>query len=118
MPRIDHAAFETADPRATAAFYERVFGARVVATEGHPVMAYVGATGFAFHEPGGPGPHVAVRVTDEEREAIKRRLDADGIAWRERDHGIALGLFFEDPDGRMLEAITYRSGDDPRRPDA
>jgi catechol 2,3-dioxygenase-like lactoylglutathione lyase family enzyme len=117
MPRIDHAAFETADPGGTAAFYERVFGARVVAAEGHPVMAYVGATGFAFHEPGGPGPHVAVRVTDDEREAIKERLDADGIRWHERDHGIALGLFFEDPDGRMLEAITYRSGDDPRRPD-
>ena len=108
MPRIDHAAFETADPPATAAFYERVLGARIVKAEGHPVMAYL--------EPDGPGPHVAVRVTDEEREAIKQRLDADGIEWRERDHGIALGLFFEDPDGRLLEAITYRSGDDPRRP--
>lgn len=118
MPRIDHAAFETADPPANAGFYERVFGARIVAAEGHPVMAYVGATGFAFHEPGGPGPHVAVRVTGEEREAIRKRLDADGIPWRERDHGIAVGLFFEDPDGRLLEAITYRSGDDPRRPDA
>ena len=116
MPRIDHAAFETADPPATAAFYERVLGARIVKAEGHPVMAYLGATGFAFHELDGPGPHVAVRVTDDEREAIKQRLDADGIEWRERDHGIALGLFFEDPDGRLLEAITYRSGDDPRRP--
>jgi hypothetical protein len=64
-------------------------------------MAYVGATGFAFHEPGGPGPHVGVRVTDDER-----------------DHGIALGLFFEDPDGRTLEAITYRGGGEGRRPDA
>ena len=118
MPRIDHAAFETRDPAATASFYERVLGARVVASEGHPVMAYVGASGFAFHEPGGPGPHTAVRVTAEEREEIKRRLDAAGIPWRERDHGIALGVFFEDPDGRLVEAITYRGGDDPRRPSA
>ena len=73
---LDHAAFETSDPDATAAFYERVFGARVVKTEGHPVMAYVGNSGFAFHEP----------------------------------------VFFRDPDGRQLEAITYRGGDDPRRP--
>jgi len=36
--------------------------------------------------------------------------------WRERDHEIAVGLFFEDPDGRRLEAITYRGGEDPRRP--
>ena len=118
MPRIDHAAFETDDPGATAAFYERILGARVVAAEGHPVMAYVGSTGFAFHERGGPGAHTGVRVSADEREAIKRQLDEDGVRWRERDHGIAVGLFFEDPDGRTVEAITYRSGDDPRRPDA
>ena len=115
MPRLDHAAFESPDPDAAAAFYERVFGARVVKTEGHPVMAYVGNTGFAFHRQGGPGDHVGVRVDDGERERIKQRLDEAGIEWRERDHGIAVGVFFRDPDGRLLEAITYRSGDDPRR---
>ncbi|HYX89393.1 MAG TPA: VOC family protein [Gaiellaceae bacterium] len=116
MPRLDHAAFETADPRATAAFYERVFGARIVEAQGHPVMAYVGNTSFAFHEPDGPGDHVAVRLSDEEREQLKRALDEAGIAWEERDHGIAKGVFFHDPDGRQLEAITYAGGDDPRRP--
>jgi catechol 2,3-dioxygenase-like lactoylglutathione lyase family enzyme len=115
MPRIDHAAFETPDPDATAAFYERIFGARVVRAEGHPVMAYVGSTGFAFHEQGGPGDHVGVRVTEEEREQLKRRLDEAGIEWEERDHEIAKGVFFRDPDGRQLEAITYGPGDDPRR---
>jgi catechol 2,3-dioxygenase-like lactoylglutathione lyase family enzyme len=116
MPRLDHAAFESADPDAAAAFYERVLGARVVKTEGHPVMAYLGTTGFALHASGGPSEHVAVRVDDEERARIKQRLDEAGVEWRERDHGIATGLFFRDPDGHLLEAITYRSGDDPRRP--
>jgi catechol 2,3-dioxygenase-like lactoylglutathione lyase family enzyme len=115
MPRLDHAAFESPDPEAAAAFYERVFGARVVKTEGHPVMAYVGNTGFAFHPQGGPGDHVGVRVDDGERERIKQRLDEAGVEWREHDHGIAVGVFFRDPDGRLLEAITYRSGDDPLR---
>jgi catechol 2,3-dioxygenase-like lactoylglutathione lyase family enzyme len=114
MPRLDHAAFETDDPRATAAFYERILGARVVEAEGHPVMAYVGNTGFAFHERGGPGDHVAVRVSAAERAEIKRHLDQAGIENEEADHEIAIGLFFEDPDGRLLEAITYRSGEDPR----
>jgi len=77
--------------------------------------ADVSATGFAFHEPGGPGPHTGVRVTKDEQEELKQRLDGEGIAWRERDHGIAVGVFFEDPDGRLLEAIAYRRGDDPRR---
>jgi catechol 2,3-dioxygenase-like lactoylglutathione lyase family enzyme len=115
MPRLDHAAFGSDDPDATAEFYERIFGAKVVRAEGHPVMAYVGNTGFAFHERGGPGDHVAVRVTEEERAAIAARLDADGIEHEERDHEIAVGLFFRDPEGRLLEAITYASGDDPRR---
>ena len=116
MPRIDHVAVETSDPDATAAFYERMFGARVVKTEGHPVMAYVGNTGFAFHEPDGPGGHTAVRVTEDERGDLKRRLDEEGVEHEERDHDIAVGLFFRDPDGRQLEAITYKSGEDPRRP--
>lgn len=116
MARLDHAAFESSDPDATAAFYERVFGARIVKAEGHPVMAYVGNTGFAFHEEGGPSDHVGVRVTADEREELKRRLDEAGIDWVERDHGIAKGVFFRDPDGRQLEAITYEGGDDPRRP--
>jgi catechol 2,3-dioxygenase-like lactoylglutathione lyase family enzyme len=116
MPRIDHVAVESGDPDGAAAFYERVLGARVVKTEGHPVMAYLGTTAFAFHEPDGPGPHTAVRVSEEERAEIKRRLDAEGIEAEERDHEIAVGLFFRDPDGRQIEAITYKSRDDPRRP--
>ena len=115
MPRLDHAAFESDEPRATAAFYERILGAKLVEAEGHPVMAYVGDTGFAFHERGGPGDHVAVRVSEDERAEIKRRLDEAGIEHKERDHEIAIGLFFEDPEGRLVEAITYRGGDDPRR---
>jgi catechol 2,3-dioxygenase-like lactoylglutathione lyase family enzyme len=115
MPRIDHVAVETADPETTAEFYEFVLGARIVKTEGHPVMAYVGNTGFAFHERGGPGGHTGIRVTEEERAAIKERLESEGIRFDERDHDIAVGLFFRDPDGRQLEAITYKSGDDPRR---
>jgi catechol 2,3-dioxygenase-like lactoylglutathione lyase family enzyme len=115
MPRIDDSAAESPDPGAAAAFYERVLGARVVKQEGHPVMAYVGATGFAFHERSGPGPQTAVRVSEQEREQIKRRLDEVGVEYSERDHEIAVGLFFRDPDGRMLEAITYRGGGDPRR---
>jgi catechol 2,3-dioxygenase-like lactoylglutathione lyase family enzyme len=116
MARIDHVAFESDDPGSVAAFLERTLGARVVRAEGHPVMAYVGNTGFALHERGGAGDHTAVRMSEEERAELRKRLDAEGVGWRERDHGIAVGLFFSDPEGRQLEAITYRASDDPRRP--
>ena len=116
MTGLDHAAFESPDPERAAAFYERVLGARVVRAEGHPVMAYVSRGGFAFHERGGPGDHIGVAVSDEERAEFRRRLDEAGVEWHERDHGIAKGLFFRDPDGRLVEAITYeRDGEDPRR---
>jgi catechol 2,3-dioxygenase-like lactoylglutathione lyase family enzyme len=36
MPRLDHAALQTDCPNSTAAFFEWVFGARVVKAEGHP----------------------------------------------------------------------------------
>ena len=117
MARIDHVAFESDDPDAAAEFYERVLGARIVKAEGHPVMAYLGgATALALHERGGPGFHVAFRVSEEERAAIRAELDKRGVASEERDHKIAIGLFFRDPEGRQLEAITFRSGEDPRRP--
>jgi catechol 2,3-dioxygenase-like lactoylglutathione lyase family enzyme len=114
MPRLDHAAFESDDPDATASFYERILGARVVKTEGHPVMAYVGNSGFALHERGGPGDHTGIRVSAAERAEIKARLDEAEVEFEERDHEIAIGVFFRDPDGRLIEAITYKSGDDPR----
>jgi catechol 2,3-dioxygenase-like lactoylglutathione lyase family enzyme len=115
MARIDHVAFESDDPDGLAAFYERILDARVVKAEGHPVMAYLGNTGLALHERGGPGGHTAVRVSEEERAEIRHRLEEEDVETRERDHGIAVGLFFEDPDGRLIEAITYYGGDDPRR---
>jgi catechol 2,3-dioxygenase-like lactoylglutathione lyase family enzyme len=115
VPGIDHVAFESDHPDASAAFYERLLGARVVKTEGHPVMAYLRTGALAFHEPDGPGQHLAFRVSERERVELAARLDAEGIDAKESDHGIAVGLFFRDPDGRLVEAITYRSSDDPRR---
>src|SRR2546421_1494105 len=99
MSRIDHVAVEAPDPDTTAAFYERVFGARIVKAEGHPVMVYLGPTGIAVHKEGGPGPHTAVRGSAEEQEQLRTRLDDLGIEWEEHDHGIAVGLFLRDPDG-------------------
>jgi catechol 2,3-dioxygenase-like lactoylglutathione lyase family enzyme len=108
MPRIDHVAVESPDPARCALFYERFLGARIVRTEGHPVMAYLAQGAIAIHESDGPGTHVAFRVSDSERAELRRALAEAEIEHEERDHEIAIGLFFEDPDGRQLEAITYR----------
>ena len=110
MPRLDHVAVESPDPATCALFYERFLGARIVRKEDYPVMAYVESGAIAIHEQGphGHGRHIGFRMSEEERAALKRALDEADIENEERDHGIAIGLFFEDPDGRQLEAITYR----------
>ena len=108
MPRLDHVAVESPDPATCAVFYERFLGARIVRREGHPVMAYVESGAIAIHESGRPGTHIAFRMSEEERQALRRALAEAEIEHEERDHEIAVGLFFEDPDGRQLEAITYR----------
>src|SRR5919197_4806034 len=108
MPRLDHVAVESADPATCALFYERFLGALIVRKEGHPVMAYVQNGAIAIHETGGPGTHVAFRMSEDERQQLRRALAEAEIAHEERDHEVAVGLFFEDPDGRQLEAITYR----------
>jgi catechol 2,3-dioxygenase-like lactoylglutathione lyase family enzyme len=109
MPRIDHVAVESPDPDRCAAFYETFLAARIVRSEGHPVMAYLQSGAIAIHEEGGPGTHVAFRVSEDERQALRAALKEAGIESNERDHEIAIGLFFEDPDGRQLEAITYKA---------
>jgi catechol 2,3-dioxygenase-like lactoylglutathione lyase family enzyme len=116
MPRIDHVAVESPDPARCAAFYEQFLGARIVRTPGHPVMAYLRTGAIAIHEQSGPGTHVAFRVSEEERTMLRRALERAEIEHEEKDHEIAVGLFFSDPDGRKLEAITYKGADDPRRP--
>jgi catechol 2,3-dioxygenase-like lactoylglutathione lyase family enzyme len=110
MPRLDHVAVESADPATTALFYERFLGARIVRKEDHPVMAYMQQGAVAIHQQSGHGhgTHTGFRVSEEERAALKRALDEAEIENEERDHGIGVGLFFEDPDGRQLEAITYK----------
>lgn len=115
MARVDHVAVESPDQDRCASFYERFLGARIVRSEGHPVMAYVSQGAIAIHKPGGPGQHVAFRVSEDERRNLRDALSGEGIEHHERDHEIAVGLFFRDPDGRLLEAITYRGGADSRR---
>ena len=108
MPRLDHVAVESPDPATCASFYETFLGARIVRTEGHPVMAYVQSGAIAIHEQGGPETHIAFRMSEDERLALQAALREADIECEERDHEIAVGLFFHDPDGRRLEAITYR----------
>jgi len=116
LGRFNHASLVTADAERSAAFYERVLGLRRTA---RPEFDFAGAwlwsegLGMMLHlieepgyqptiEPGRRRNHLAFRVDVDE---AKRRLDALGVAYREKrlpTHGFRQ-LFLDDPDGHQLE---------------
>ena len=49
--------------------------------------------------------HVALVVDD--LESAKERLRSQGVAFEQADHGIALSVYFRDPDEHVLELTTY-----------
>jgi glyoxylase I family protein len=49
--------------------------------------------------------HVAIVV--DELDAAKERLRSNGVEFRFEDHGNALSVYFNDPDGHVLELTTY-----------
>ena len=111
MARIDHVAFETDDPERLAAFYEQILDARIVKTEGHPVMAYLGEHGACA-----PRAGAARRTRRSERHASRsaRRSGGDSRSRASRRASETTASpsasSSRDPDGRLIEAITYYSG--------
>ena len=72
------------------------------------------------------GAHFALRCDTREdfdrvraelpgRLAEHRAHDGQSTAVDEQDYGLQLCLFFEDPDGNIVEVTTWLDRDDPRR---
>ena len=47
--------------------------------------------------------HLALAVSETTLDEIKRRLTAENIAVRERDHGYCKSIYASDPDGLTVE---------------
>jgi catechol 2,3-dioxygenase-like lactoylglutathione lyase family enzyme len=47
--------------------------------------------------------HIALAVSEKTQDEIKRRLEAENIPVRERDHGYCKSIYAADPDGLMVE---------------
>jgi catechol 2,3-dioxygenase-like lactoylglutathione lyase family enzyme len=54
-----------------------------------------------------PLRHVAFRTSRRGLDAAKAELRARGIAFEERDYGIAWSVYMPDPDGHLVEITTY-----------
>lgn len=133
---LDHVALPMFDPVATRAFYDDVLGFTLVEAlsgddwGGRAWLMLIFADAYkhqvalcAFD-----GPKVALDAdwpqdarhyafSAGDRKALagwKARLDALAIAWREEDHGAQQSIYFQDPNGTVLEITTAAPAGKPR----
>jgi len=121
---VHHLALICADPERTIRFYQGVLGFPLV--ELFENRDYEGSTHFFFDIGAGnmlaffdfPGlglepvpeglggvQHVAISVTPEMFETLKRRLAAADVVYIGPDRGIEESVYFKDPDGIQVELI-------------
>ena len=128
MLKLDHVVFPTSDPAASLAFYEGVLGlplAQAITGDdwgGRPwlmlafalaegrelvLTAFRGAAPPASNELPADARHYAFAVDSEsERLAWRTRLADAGVAFWEEDHGDQQSIYFEDPNGVVLEITS------------
>jgi glyoxylase I family protein len=118
LQRLDHVSLNVADRMRSVAWYRDVLGLPQLnepSEDDEPV--FVGHPGLQFglfqaqrqspdREPESSGlRHVAIVVDD--LDAAQERLRSHGVEFRNEDHGNALSVYFNDPDGHVLELTTY-----------
>ena len=130
--RLHHNAYVCANQERTRHFYEDIIGLPLVATwieEGespdfpgkkisfvHTFFGIGDGGALAFFEFADPEVaakykalkqpfyvHIALAVSEKTQDEIKRRLAAENIPVRERDHGYCKSIYAADPDGLMVE---------------
>jgi len=130
--RLHHTAFTSHDLEATRHFYEDIIGLPLVATwieEGespdfpgrkisfvHTFFGIGDGGALAFFEFADPEVaakykalkqpfyvHLALAASAATQDEIQRRLEAEGIPVRVRDHGYCKSIYATDPDGLVVE---------------
>jgi catechol-2,3-dioxygenase len=132
QPQLAHVVYQTRQFAAMLAWYDQVFGARIV--HQNPAMAFLSfddehhrfaVLNLDVVAPGGPGHHGAVGVNHIAYSlpsataliTLYRRLKQQGIkpVWPVH-HGFTLSLYYDDPDGNrsefQVEALPPGAGAD------
>ncbi len=122
--KLDHCVITVSDWERSNAFYRDVLGAELV-PKGSGWMYRFGDVQLNLHGPGGEyDPNAAIPVPaggsdlcferpGPIREAVEH-LDARGVGVelgpveRFGGHGAGMSVYFRDPDGSLLEFISYR----------
>lgn len=136
---LNHVTLTVTDPKRSLAFYQKVFGLPVVATQGPVPILRIGSGPQFLALSGGPGAtpridHFCLTIDDFDATRVMKALEAHGVTAAGQGGGLAGGplrarirvrdpkaggapegtpeLYFGDPDGItvQLQAATYCGG--------
>lgn len=121
---LDHTIVHAHDAEATARFLTEILGLAPPRRLGHFTVVQVGPTSLDLIETDGKiaSRHFAFRVSEDEFDAIFARLQVRGLPyWADPFHqepgrvnrwDDGRGVYFDDPNGHLLEILTrsYGSG--------
>jgi catechol 2,3-dioxygenase-like lactoylglutathione lyase family enzyme len=113
---LDHVALSVGDQQVSDSWYRDVLGLErqhADAWGDTPIALMAHGSGLAlFKAPPDANPavglrHIAFRVDRENFDIAQDDLRARGIAFEFQDHAVSQSIYFEDPDGLLLELTTY-----------
>ena len=124
VERINHAALVVRDVNASVKWYKTWLGFDLLGSGQNASPQYIGndktklallqadsSVDFTFPaNQGAQGCHVAFRTDSETFKEYERRLAQADVEYEELVHSDAHSLYFSDPDGYVLEVITYELG--------
>ena len=118
--RLDHVSLNVADRQRSISWYQDVLGLEArneptrddwpvfMGESGCIALFQAQATGVECRSPESVGVrHVAFLVGKDDLERAQAHLAEEDIEFRFEDHGNAHSVYFEDPDGNVIELTTY-----------
>ena len=117
---IDHVGLAVRDVQKSVDWYQELFGLERLFQDiwgNFPGVVGIGDTSIAFfpkNDPDVPLPdglpihHLAFRVDRVNFDAAQEMLREKGIEFEIQDHKIVLSIYFYDPDGHLIELMTYK----------
>ncbi|SRR5579875_1059415 len=104
--RIDHVSIQVSDLPRAVAFYEKIFGLKVLGEDKPNEIARLGAdkviVSLHHKNPTGIVDHFAIGVENFEREAITRQLKQLGLT---PEDNLDAGFHIKDPEGMSVQIM-------------
>lgn len=133
--RLHHAAYVSADQERTRAFYEDILGLPLTAfwiereeiggeihEFSHAFYELADGSALAFFNFSDVGQqvryaakkqelfvHLALKIDASEQDRLRERLRAHDVPVFEADHGFCYSIYFNDPDGQLIELTRDRA---------